>query len=1246
MKVKKLLAVLSSITMAFTVSAGYFPAVIPRAHVITASAEEISAPDLSALFSEPITEDQTSDDGWVYTSSDQGITIKGYSGSETALVIPDEIDGTAVVAIANSAFANNKTITSVDLGSVTTIGYKVFEGCTKLTELTIPKSVKSTGKDGWYGCLEGSSVETVTFEEGIANIPSFVCWKASSVKNVILPEKEDTLDGYTIGQSAFQGTSLSSVTLPESLTAINSYAFADCALLTNIEIPANVSYIGDYVFSGCKRLKAVTLNEGLTTLGGKVFEGTAISEITIPASLNKIDNSSYGPFSGCSTLNYAIISDGMTTVPARLFSGASSMTAVSVPESVKTFGDYAFQNCSSLSRIHAVQSSIAFGPHTFEGCDQLNDKRFTLFDTEKTGFRSNGNISSVNGTINYTVDYKFQDSVANDLSNLVMKLDIPSGVSIMADSVVSSDPTADLSGITNGNVYLTETEGTLSFSVRIVENGNYSVGAAIEFRYNNSTWKQNIGSLKVDVPTVMANTADTTNTLTAEVYGIAGKGANVEIFVNGKSAGNVKANAYTGKYSTTVDLPSAPSGTSFEIYAKSGSATSETVTTTYEEERPAVKKVVMYYNDHKNNFLDITNVLTEGVSPVISYNPAYPLKFEIEVSNPDKVQRLFVTSDKGSEARYLEASYDEASGLWIAEGYFEPDNRSYVPGALNISMIEKGITHLDEETFDFDSFDTLDLPQDVMDNSSVEILEETEDSVLANVTVSNGTSSVTYQHYSENAQGLVIDGKYHTAEEIAKDPEKYGYKKIDFTSTSGDDEYSYYIRSIDSEDVNEDVSKKIKDLAGSVNGYLSGTSILKMLEGEAAENELMEPLISMGNNYVTGQFKEIIGYKSEELFGYNIYGDLTKGISIVGTLAGEVYDFQRAEGNPELQAAVVGYYAVKLFRTFGGEKALMTAAGIAPPASVVLGIAIGLALDLVGDYLDECIEENKAFSFSGFLRFIIDPSGIVYEAVIGNTVEGATVTVYFKDPETGSTVKWNAEDYDQLNPLLTDSEGKYLWDVPEGEWKVVCEKDGYETAESEWLGIPPVRTDVNLALVSKEAPQLESAAISDGQITVKFTKFVDISTVTEETVVPVDFTGTFTIAPQLLSEEDQYADTFILTGDFGDVSAVSVSDAVVSYAGTAAAAGQVNISSGEVSGKLGDVNNDTYIDASDASEVLAEYAAIQTGAAPVLDKAIADVNDDGFVDASDASSILQYYAYTQTGGKSELIDFLQSEGIA
>ena len=61
---------------------------------------------------------------------------------------------------------------------------------------------------------------------------------------------------------------------------------------------------------------------------------------------------------------------------------------------------------------------------------------------------------------------------------------------------------------------------------------------------------------------------------------------------------------------------------------------------------------------------------------------------------------------------------------------------------------------------------------------------------------------------------------------------------------------------------------------------------------------------------------------------------------------------------------------------------------------------------------------------------------------------------------------WDGLEYEQLNPIITEVEGKYAWDVPEGWWRVKCEKEGYETVWTDWMPVPPIQTDVNIALKS------------------------------------------------------------------------------------------------------------------------------------------------------------------------------------
>ncbi len=136
-----------------------------------------------------------------------------------------------------------------------------------------------------------------------------------------------------------------------------------------------------------------------------------------------------------------------------------------------------------------------------------------------------------------------------------------------------------------------------------------------------------------------------------------------------------------------------------------------------------------------------------------------------------------------------------------------------------------------------------------------------------------------------------------------------------------------------------------------------------------------------------------------------------------------------------------------------------------------------------------------------------DPSGYVFEGVPSNRLPGVTATTYYRG-EDGSEIQWNAEEYGQINPQITDGQGCYGWFVPEGEWKVVYVKDGYEVAETEWLPVPPPQTEVNAGMVSQEAPVVKNVMVSQGSALVTFSKYVTADRVSDVVLYVKNITGT------------------------------------------------------------------------------------------------------------------------------------------
>ena len=160
---------------------------------------------------------------------------------------------------------------------------------------------------------------------------------------------------------------------------------------------------------------------------------------------------------------------------------------------------------------------------------------------------------------------------------------------------------------------------------------------------------------------------------------------------------------------------------------------------------------------------------------------------------------------------------------------------------------------------------------------------------------------------------------------------------------------------------------------------------------------------------------------------------------------------------------------------------------------------------------------------------IHDPSGFVYEGVASNRIEGVTATAYYKEMVEDmygdlheNIVKWDASEYAQENPLFTDENGMYAWDVPQGLWQVKFEKEGYETAYSEWLPVPPPQLDVNIAMKQNKQPEVKLARAFEDAVELEFDKYMLPELLTTENIVVIQNDKTVEGAVQLLNEEVSY----------------------------------------------------------------------------------------------------------------------------
>ncbi|WP_310832566.1 S-layer homology domain-containing protein [Paenibacillus pedocola] len=190
------------------------------------------------------------------------------------------------------------------------------------------------------------------------------------------------------------------------------------------------------------------------------------------------------------------------------------------------------------------------------------------------------------------------------------------------------------------------------------------------------------------------------------------------------------------------------------------------------------------------------------------------------------------------------------------------------------------------------------------------------------------------------------------------------------------------------------------------------------------------------------------------------------------------------EAGKALAAVILGEVGKTALKAWVGAMALTgpagyAAGGMAKYASIRIDRYVDQQINKVGSGYNECKDDEDGKNKKRGIKvaspkWIYDPSGFVYEAVESNPLEGVTATVLYQDTNSGAWKVWDAAEYEQVNPQLTDGAGKYGWDVPPGKWKVVWSKAGYESLSSTELDVPPPHTEVNAGLISRAAPQISS----------------------------------------------------------------------------------------------------------------------------------------------------------------------------
>ncbi len=293
--------------------------------------------------------------------TDCTVTVTGFDGSVSEVVIPDTIDGFPVTDIGSYAFSGSVGLQKVTLGNnVKTVASGAFRNCSALTEVVLGESVETLGSSAFYDC---DALSSIHLPDGVKSLSSYAFYDCDGLVSVTGGSNVSSIGGYTF----YDCDSLAEVDPLASAKSLGNYAFWHCDSLREIVLSDALNLVPEFCFSDSDQLASVTFGSGLKMIDTHAFyDCDGLLSVRLPEGIMTVGEYA---FSSCDALNY-VHTGGLPQIEGNTFNQCSALKILDV-SGAENIMWYAFTSCSALEEITFGPKLRYCYPYAFEYCENV-----------------------------------------------------------------------------------------------------------------------------------------------------------------------------------------------------------------------------------------------------------------------------------------------------------------------------------------------------------------------------------------------------------------------------------------------------------------------------------------------------------------------------------------------------------------------------------------------------------------------------------------------------------------------------------------------------------------------------------------------------------------------------------------------------------------------------------------------------------------------------------------------------------